>query len=123
MTDEEWARCWAAFGPWVTGDQEEARTIANKELNAPGLKLIRDSTSSISLSGIQCPTLVCVGELDPMTSVAAAEEIVHALPDGIARLEVIEHAGHFPWKDVPDQYWPVVIDFCQGGMRSAVMEA
>ena len=46
------------------------------------------------------------------------EEIVHALPDGTARLEVIEQAGHFPWKDVPDQYWPVVIEFCQGVMRT-----
>ena len=46
-----------------------------------------------------------------MTSVAAAREIADALPEGTARLEVIEHAGHFPWKDAPDRYWPVVIDF------------
>ena len=72
VTDEEWARCWAAFGPWVTGDQEEARTIANKELNAPGVKLIRGFDVLDQLGGIECPTLVCVGELDPMTSVAAA---------------------------------------------------
>jgi pimeloyl-ACP methyl ester carboxylesterase len=48
-----------------------------------------------------CPTLVGVGELDPVTPVAAAREIVDALPRGSARLEVTEGAGHFTWKDAP----------------------
>lgn len=34
-----------------------------------------------------------------------------ALPDGSARLEVIEGAGHFTWRDAPDRYWPIVLDF------------
>jgi pimeloyl-ACP methyl ester carboxylesterase len=37
-----------------------------------------------------------VGELDPVTPVAAAREIYDPLPAGIARLEVIDGAGHFP---------------------------
>lgn len=61
------------------------------------------------LPRIDCPTLVCVGALDPVTPVAAAR--VEALPDGIARLEVLEGAGHFPWKDVPDVYWPLLTRF------------
>ncbi len=44
-------------------------------------------------------------------AVAAAQEIVDALPQGIARLEVIDGAGHFPWNDAPDSYWPAIIDF------------
>jgi pimeloyl-ACP methyl ester carboxylesterase len=55
---------------------------------------------------VDCPTLVGVGELDPVTPVAAAREIVDALPRGSARLEVTEGAGHFTWKDAPDRYWP-----------------
>jgi pimeloyl-ACP methyl ester carboxylesterase len=43
--------------------------------------------------------------------VAAAREIVDALPSGGARPEVVEGAGHFPWKDVPDRYWPLVAEF------------
>jgi pimeloyl-ACP methyl ester carboxylesterase len=65
----------------VTGEHERARTIINRE--------------------------VCVGELDPITPVAAAREIADALPDGGARLEVVEGAGHFTWKDAPDRYWPL----------------
>jgi len=38
--------------------------------------------------------LVCTGELDP-TPVGAAEEIARALPEGLARLEIIAGAGHF----------------------------
>jgi len=34
-----------------------------------------------------------------------------ALPRGIGRLEVIEGAGHFPWLDAPDRYWPMIEDF------------
>jgi len=92
VTPEEWARCWAQFGPWVTGDQERARRIVNQELNAPGLELMRRFDVLDQLGRIKCPTLVCVGAVDPMGSVAAAHEIVDALPDGIARPEVIEGA-------------------------------
>jgi pimeloyl-ACP methyl ester carboxylesterase len=111
VTADEWARCWPLFGPWVTGEEEKARTIVNQELNAPGLDLMRGFDVLDQLARVDCPTLVCVGELDPATPVAAAREIVDALPDRTARLEVIEGAGHFPWKDAPDRYWPLVTDF------------
>ena len=26
-------------------------------------------------------------------------------------LEVIQGAGHFPWKCTPDRYWPLLIEF------------
>jgi pimeloyl-ACP methyl ester carboxylesterase len=63
------------------------------------------------LAYIDCPTLACVGELDPVTPVDASREIVDALPQGVGRLVVIDGAGHFPWKDRPDRYWPVIEDF------------
>ncbi|HYZ79209.1 MAG TPA: alpha/beta hydrolase [Gaiellaceae bacterium] len=63
------------------------------------------------LAGIDCPTLVCVGELDPITPGAAAREIVEALPAATVRLEVVEGAGHFTWKDAPDRYWPLLVEF------------
>jgi pimeloyl-ACP methyl ester carboxylesterase len=110
VTTEEWDRCWRLFGPWVTAEQERARTIVNRELNAPGLELMRGFDVVDQLARVDCPTLVCVGELDPVTPVAAAREIVDALPSG-ARLEVVEGAGHFTWKDAPDRYWPLVTEF------------
>jgi pimeloyl-ACP methyl ester carboxylesterase len=53
----------------------------------------------------QSSVLVCVGELDPITPVAAAEEMAHALPEGRTQLEVITGAGHFPWNDAPELDW------------------
>ena len=69
VTPEEWAACWRLFGPWVVGEQERARTIVNVELNAPGLELMRGFDVLDQLARIECPTLVCVGELDPITPV------------------------------------------------------
>jgi proline iminopeptidase len=111
VTAEEWAGCWRLFGPWVTGEQEKSRMIINEELNVPGLELMRGFDVVDQLARIRCPTLVCVGELDPITPVAAAREIVNALPGESARLEVINGAGHFTWTDAPEQYWPLVTDF------------
>ena len=105
------ARCRPLFGPWVPGEQERARTIVNEELLAPGLELMRGFDVLDELAHIDCPTLVSVGDRDPVTQVADAREIVEALPNGSAQLEVIEGAGHFPWKDAPDRYWPLVNDF------------
>ena len=111
VTEEEWERCWRLFGHWVPGEEERSRTIANAELNPYGMRRMREFDVLDALSAVDCPTLVCVGELDPMTPVAAAQELVAALPDGIARLEVIADAGHFPWRDEPEQYWPLLLDF------------
>jgi pimeloyl-ACP methyl ester carboxylesterase len=115
VTDQEWARCWRLVGPWVTGDQERARTLVNRELNVLGLELMRSFDAVDQLAGIDCPTLVCVGELDPITPVAAAHELADALPGGCARLEVVAGAGHFTWKDAPDRYWPLLTEFVTTG--------
>lgn len=112
VTDEEWAPCWRLFGPWVPGEEEESRTIVNREVNVTGGELMCRFDVLDQLARIECPTLVCVGELDPITPVAAAREIVEALPHG--RLEVLGNAGHFPWRDVPDRYWPLLHDFVTG---------
>ena len=111
VREDEWGRVWAAFGPWVPGELEFARTVANVELNAVGGDRIREFDVVEQLAAIECPTLVCVGELDPITPVAAAREIADALSAGIGRLEVVEGAGHFTWRDAPERYWPLLTEF------------
>ena len=111
VSDEEWARVFTAFGPRVPGKQQLARRIRNPELGAYGMELLRRLNVVDQLALIDCPTLVCVGERDSVTPVGASREIVEALPEGIGRLEVIEGAGHFPWKDAPERYWPLLTGF------------
>jgi pimeloyl-ACP methyl ester carboxylesterase len=111
VTAEEWARCWVLFGLWVTGDDERARTVMNRDLNALGLGRMRRFDVRDQLGAVECPTLVCVGDLDPVTPVASAREIAEALPAGSVRFEILEGAGHFTWRDAPDRYWPLLSDF------------
>jgi pimeloyl-ACP methyl ester carboxylesterase len=111
VTDAEWSRVFAVFGPRVPDEAELTRRRQNRALGPHGTEVMRRLDVTDQLGRIDCPTLVCVGELDPVTPVAASEEIFQALPHAIARLEVLEGAGHFPWKDVPGRYWPLLADF------------
>jgi pimeloyl-ACP methyl ester carboxylesterase len=109
--DEEWARVFAVFGPRVPDARQLARRINNPDVAARGMELMREFDVLDQLPRIDCPTLVSVGELDPVTPVDASTEIIAALKPSLGRLEVIEGAGHFPWLDAPEPYWSVVEDF------------
>jgi proline iminopeptidase len=111
VTEDEWARAWAAYGPWVPLEEEMARTVSHREVNEPGIARLREFDVVESLGTISCPTLVCVGELDPMTPVVASREISDGIPG--ARVEVLADAGHFPWRDAPDRYWPLLTGFVE----------
>ena len=111
VSAEEWARVFAAFGPRVPDQPQLDRRIGNPAVGTHGMPLLRRFDVVDQLARIDCPTLVCIGELDPITPPDASHEIVDALSPGIGRLEVIEGAGHFPWLDTPDRYWPVIEDF------------
>ncbi len=54
------------------------------------------------LANVRCPVLVTTGTYDPITPVACAREIDAALPDGLARLEIFDGAGHGVHRDQPD---------------------
>jgi pimeloyl-ACP methyl ester carboxylesterase len=111
VSDEESTSVFTAFGPRIPDEQQLARRVDSPALGPPGMELVRRLDVVDQLARIDCPTLVCVGELDPVTPVDASHEIVDALPDGIGRLEVIAGAGHFPWLDAPEAYWPVIEEF------------
>lgn len=111
VTSDQWARCWALFGPWVPGQTEKARIPRNEALNVAGGELMLAFDLTSDLARVRAPTLVSVGELDPITPVWAAETIVDGLPDGTGHLDVIEGAGHFPWRDRPDRYWSSIKRF------------
>jgi pimeloyl-ACP methyl ester carboxylesterase len=51
---------------------------------------------------VTCPTLVLAGEDDPSTTIAGAEELVAALPQGLARFERYADTGHGVFRDRPE---------------------
>jgi proline iminopeptidase len=111
VSDEDWDRVYAAFGPRVLDADELARRVRNVDIGTHGMALLRSFDVIDLLPRIDAPTLVCVGDHDPVTPIAAAREICDALAPGVGRLEIIEGAGHFAWKDQPAAYWSVIERF------------
>jgi pimeloyl-ACP methyl ester carboxylesterase len=118
VPDEDWDRVAAAFGPQVPDDEQRARPITNLALNEPGMDVVRRTDIVGQLRRVDVPTLVAVGELDPVTPLGAAEEIVAAIPEGVAQLRVIPGAGHWAWKDAPAAFWAMILEFVQAVSES-----
>jgi proline iminopeptidase len=113
VTEEEDNLVFAAFGPRVPDVEQLARRRQNAALNPHGMELIRKVDIMNQLPRITAPTLVSVGQLDPVTPVRAAAEIIDGLPWGLGRLDIVEGAGHFAWLDTPDRFWPAIIAFVE----------
>jgi proline iminopeptidase len=56
------------------------------------------------LGSIFSPTLIVVGEEDPITPVARSIEIADALEPRLAQLEISPDAGHGVYRDLPDHF-------------------
>jgi pimeloyl-ACP methyl ester carboxylesterase len=111
VTDDEWRRVFAAFGPCVPDTDELARRRTNAAVGTHGMELLRRLDVRAALAHVTCPTLVSVGALDVVTPIEAAEEILAGLRPGVGTLEVLPGAGHFPWLDDPAGYWPGLVAF------------
>jgi pimeloyl-ACP methyl ester carboxylesterase len=76
------------------------------------------------LDRVDCPVLVCVGELDPRHSggrlTRDRRRAARWKRGGSRRLR---GAGHFIWKDNPDRYWPIVTDFVTAAVGMEPREA
>jgi proline iminopeptidase len=110
VTDEEWARVFEAFGPNRPSPEALARRVQNPDLAPYGGRLLQRLDLLDQLPRIASPTLVSVGDLDPLMFEPTGE-LMAGLSPGIARLDVIPGAGHFPWLDAPDRYFGSIADF------------
>ncbi|MDW5415785.1 alpha/beta hydrolase [Iodobacter sp. CM08] len=54
------------------------------------------------LAQAQCPVLVLAGELDPVCTLADAQDIAKALPQQWAQLATFTACGHGVWRDAPE---------------------
>ena len=90
--------------------------VVNDELNYWYLPRMCRFDVLDQLRRIKCPTLVLRGSHDPAITAETALELHGALPPGLATLVTIEDAGHFPWKDAPDQYWQALTRFVAGSV-------
>jgi pimeloyl-ACP methyl ester carboxylesterase len=99
------------FGRWIPGDQERSRILANAGLLEVGLARMRSFDVLERLAPVSCPTLVLLGDRDPIAQPQDAEDLVRALSSSDVQVCTIPGAGHFPWKEEPDTYWSGLLDF------------
>ena len=89
-------------GAWRTKLRPEALAFAGRRL-MPGWSVVD------RLRDITVPTLVMAGTSDFIFPPEAQVELASGIPH--ARLELIERAGHEPWLERPDAFFPVLRDF------------
>ncbi len=63
------------------------------------------------LARVACPTLVMVGDRDPITPIAFSETIVGHLPPTLTRFERFSDCGHGIVNDAPQRHFAVLRDF------------
>ena len=72
------------------------------------------------LGNVRCPALIVEGTLDPdwTDPRAEGEAIVADMPAGLARLAMVEGAGHYPHTQFPDQVVALVVAFLRENARA-----
>ncbi len=63
------------------------------------------------LNNVRCPTLVLLGEHDPLVPAHLAEEIAATVPSGLGRLEIVADAAHDLFTDNPAQTYAAIRRF------------
>jgi proline iminopeptidase len=114
VTDEEWDRVFAAFGPNRPSPEALARRVQNPAVAPRGGELLTSLDLLDQLPRITSPTLVSVGDLDPLMYDKPTDELMAGLSPGVGRLDVIAGAGHFAWLDEPDRYFGSIAEFVIG---------
>ncbi len=64
-----------------------------------------------ALAGVECPTLVVSGEMDPVCPPSSFNELVAALPEHLVESHLIKGAGHFVSLDAPEEFRRITSDF------------
>ena len=80
-----------------------------------GRHLLRDWSVMRRLGEIEAPTLVIAGASDFVFPPEAQAELAAGIRD--ARLVIIERAGHDPWSERPDAFFPALRSFLPARTR------
>lgn len=116
QTAAEWRRVLGPLGS-LNPDPDpliarlEAERIETMEVNLHfagegGVMDLRDR-----LGAVRCPTLVMLGEADLTIPAHLGREIVTAIPEGLARLELVPEAAHEVMVDKPAEVYRLVREF------------
>ncbi|KAI9008730.1 Alpha/Beta hydrolase protein [Hyaloraphidium curvatum] len=109
------ALAYSLYNPTSRDPDASARGIQNPDVlfqfaagEMPAMDLLP------GLANVRCPALVIGGELDPVCPIQDQEDILAALPKGLARLERFGGCGHSVWRDAPERFYGVMREFVRG---------
>jgi len=115
-TAEDWRR---VLGPLMSVRKEvdpmieriRAERIVTMDVNLHFLPEGKAMDLHEGLAGVSCPTLVILGEHDPLVPTHLGREVVEAIPEGLARLAVIPEASHDVLADNPGESYRLIREF------------
>ncbi|WP_127499049.1 alpha/beta fold hydrolase [Actinoplanes solisilvae] len=85
-----------------------------------GMGRTTPADAGAQLANVRCPALIVEGSLDPdwADPRAEGEAIVAAMPSGLATVEMIEGAGHYPHTQFPDETVALLLPFLKAYARA-----
>jgi len=98
---------WRSFGSLHDADARQAFLHTVRGIIDLGGQRV-SATDKLYLAA-EVPTLIIWGERDPLIPVRHAHEAHERIPG--SRLEIFSGAGHFPYRDDPQRFASVVLDF------------
>ena len=101
---------WKGFSSLGDGEARQAFIYTLRGIVDPGGQ--RVSARDRLYLAKTVPTMLIWGERDPIIPVSHAYSTHEQIPD--SRLEVIEGAGHFPYRDDPRRFTTLLSDFIAG---------
>lgn len=111
-TPEECRSVWVDEMPFFAAQVEGAVAMLDDVVFSPVMHHERDWGELHALDALAAtdkPVLAIAGDRDPIRPVALARRIADAAPNG--ELLVIEGAGHFPFAETPERYWPALAEW------------
>jgi proline iminopeptidase len=103
---------WLAQMPFFASDPGRAAAMLDAVAFSPAMHHPRDWGELHALGALAAtakPVLAIAGALDRCTPPPLARRIAETAPSG--ELLVIDGAGHFPFAEAPERYWPALADW------------
>jgi pimeloyl-ACP methyl ester carboxylesterase len=111
-TPEECRAVWLDQMPFFAAEVERAAAMLDDVIFTPVMHHERDWGELHALDALAAtdkPVLAITGDRDPIGPLAVARRVADAAPRG--EMLVVEGAGHFPFAEAPERYWPAVADW------------
>jgi pimeloyl-ACP methyl ester carboxylesterase len=111
-TPEECREVWRDQLPWFANDPAAVEPMLDRVVFQPEAHWGHDLGELHALDALaatEVPVLAIGGVDDRVQPPAMAERIANTAPRG--ELILVEDAGHFPFAEQPDRYWPALIDW------------